>query len=204
MREVSVKIRRAAGNVVAVAGIIGALGLAACGGGDQHLDPNSVGGKILRGTAEDTKPIDKEKFATQPNCPTLLVRPGTQTYVIYDSGKKNDPSAIRFQATLTRSARDCRWGDAGKVAIKVGVAGRVLSGPRGGAGDVTLPLRVAVVEPMGAGKEDRVLYSQLHEVPATITEENPSVLWARVFDDIAVENATGLKILIGFDDSGRK
>lgn len=203
MRMVWPNTGKAVKMMAAVAGIAGALGLSACGG-DGHVDPNSVGGKLLRGTAEDVKPIDQTQFAVQPDCPRLVIRPGTQTYVIHGPGRGKEPRPILFQATISKTARDCRWASPGQVAIKVGVAGRVLAGPKGGAGDVSLPLRVVIVEPAVSDETDRVVYSQLHMIPVSVTEAMPSVPWTKIDDSIVIENKTGLKILVGFDEGAKK
>ena len=52
--------------------------------------------------------------------------------------------SLRYQATFVRAARECRV--KGKdVNIKVGVQGRIILGPAGGPGELTVPLRYALV-----------------------------------------------------------
>ena len=74
------------------------------------------------------------------------MRAGTETYNVYpDKMKRDDPEAekkLRFRATITDAVRECNYnGDT--LNIRVGIAGRLISGPAGETGK-----RVAIV---GAG-----------------------------------------------------
>ena len=57
------------------------------------------------------------------------------------------PSALdlRYQATIIRTARECQV-NSGVMTMKVGIEGRVITGPAGGPGTVDVPLRLAVVQ----------------------------------------------------------
>ncbi|PLX36200.1 MAG: hypothetical protein C0606_15980 [Hyphomicrobiales bacterium] len=204
MVETQPKNGRRQWRTALAAALVCSFGLAACGGGDEGPRANSFAGKLLRGTSEDVKTIDTEKFGARPPCPPLAIRTGTQTHVIYDRGRDGDPEGIRFQATITETARDCKKTATGELGISVGVAGRVLAGPRGGGGEVKLPVRIVVVEPNAPGGEDRVVYSQLHQIPVTVSEAAPSVLWTKVDDSIVVPLQQGFKIFVGFDSRGKK
>ena len=51
--------------------------------------------------------------------------------------------------------------------MKLGVSGRVVAGPKGSAGTVTLPLRIAVTKQVANGKGP--LYSQLFKIQVPVT-----------------------------------
>ncbi|MBP0574182.1 hypothetical protein J8J27_26120, partial [Mycobacterium tuberculosis] len=80
---------------------------------------------------------------------------------IYETGKTG-PDAVRYQTSIQRVARDCDIvGD--QIVVRVGIAGRVAAGPKGGSGTVQVPLRVVVTD--GAGKP---IYSKAHIVPVNV------------------------------------
>ena len=135
------------------------LALAACnsaGGNrvEQTLDPMQAGNnKSKVDSFEDIRGY----------CPKIIMRAGTQTYDAYPAKmKKDDPEApkkLRFRATITEVVRECNY-EGDMLNIRVGIAGRIVSGPAGETGSFALPIRVA------ATQSDAVLYSQLHDVGA--------------------------------------
>ena len=157
------RMRRVAGIAALVA--TSAL-LAACastdggsggGGGLSTLfggkpDPNAG---VVTVEKQDYAP---DFFLKSGYCPPVQVLPGAESLVAYDRGHENDENYIRSQGSITKTARECNALSADTLSIKVGVAGRVLAGPKGGAGTVTMPLRIAVTK-QGGGK---VLFSQAY------------------------------------------
>ncbi len=78
-------------------------------------------------------------------CPDVKVRAGASTYAVAAQGKQPVGSDVRYQATITRTARDCNF-NAGQITARVGIQGRVIVGPAGAPATVEVPLRVAVVQ----------------------------------------------------------
>jgi hypothetical protein len=78
-------------------------------------------------------------------CPDVKVRAGASTYAVAAPGKQAVGSDVRYQATITRTARDCNL-NAGQITARVGIQGRVIVGPAGAPATVEVPLRVAVVQ----------------------------------------------------------
>jgi hypothetical protein len=78
-------------------------------------------------------------------CPDVKVRAGASTYAVAAPGKQAVGSEVRYQATITRTARDCNF-NAGQITARVGIQGRVIVGPAGAPATVEVPLRVAVVQ----------------------------------------------------------
>ena len=108
------------------------------------------------------------------------MRDGTQLLRIFEKGRDGDPAGVRFQGTIGKFARECRTDRAtGVTTVKVGVAGRLLSGPSGATGGHTLPLRVVLVK-----NGDEVLYSQMNPVDAVIPPGQAAVTWTRIVDGI--------------------
>src|SRR6516225_316697 len=96
-----------------------------------------------------------------------------------------EPNALslRYQASFVRAARECIV--KGKdVTIKVGVQGRVILGPAGGAGQLTIPLRYALVhEDLG---HTRMIWSKLYVLPVNIQGQQPNVAFEHVEEEMTV------------------
>jgi len=193
-------VRRVA-RIAALSAPLLALSLGACSSISSVTsavtpDANSSMGKFLRGTSAEPTTIDMTQFEKTVTCPRVQILPETHTLRVTFGGTEYEPGVVRYQATIADTARECVQGSDGKI-VKVGVAGRALSGPRGSAGTIKLPLRIVVQE------GDTVTYSKLHTVSVNLTDSDPSQKWAFVQPDIAVTDPDRAKILVGFDDKGR-
>lgn len=172
-----------------------ALTLAACGGGADAPTPASTAvGQFLRGTTEEPTAIDPELLAPALVCPEVTILPGTEALRREDAA--GGPEALRWQASITRTARECSRapedGEAGPLlAVRVGVSGRVIEGARGAPDVVELPLRIAVRE------SGEVTYSRLHNVSVAV--EGTSQPWAFVEEDIRIAAPDEAEIVVGFD-----
>ena len=117
-------------------------------GGD---DPNK---NVVTVASGDATTI--EQYLQSGYCPPVEIRPGTETLIVYERGHDQDPAYIRFQGSITKTARECHTIGADTLTIKVGIAGRLTAGPKGGAGNFALPLRIAVIKQHGGN----VFYSE--------------------------------------------
>ena len=177
--------------------VVAVLGLGACSTIDAITPSAQSGmGKFLRGTTAEPTTIDLEQFRKTVSCPPVEILPDTHTLRVTTGGSEYEAGVVRYQATLTQTARECAPGSDGKQA-RVGLAGRALSGPKGAAGTIKLPLRVVVRE------GDTVTYSKLHVVTVDLTSAEPSKDWAFVDSDIVIKDPEIAKILVGFDEKGR-
>lgn len=176
--------------------LLSALGMAACSslGG---LSPSNL---IAGGKDKAAEQAAVQEFAVVAVCPQVQVRDGTQDLPIFEKGGTGDPTKIRFQATISKFARECHTDPTtGVTTIKVGVAGRLLAGPSGATGDASLPLRIVMVRD---GSE--VLYSQLIPVMGTVAPGTAAADWSKVVEGLTVpkDKSTGnFVIYVGFDDS---
>ena len=64
---------------------------------------------------------------------------------IYEQGKVGDGLAVMHRGEITKTARECQI-EPGRITVKYGFSGRVLLGPKGRPGRVTLPLNVFVTD----------------------------------------------------------
>lgn len=101
------------------------------------------------------------------DCPLVKIRAGASTYGVAPPGKQPVASELNYQATITRTARDCRRTTGGQIAARIGVQGRVIAGPAGAPASVEVPLRVAVVQ---AGVNERVLMTKVYRTTVAMTE----------------------------------
>ena len=169
-----------------------------------------VGGLALAGcttaqvTGAKTNPdgsISANKVAnTDIDCPAMMVRSGASTWQV----PAGSPStALRYQGSLGQLARECAvLGDA--MTIKVGVEGRVLVGPKGGAGSVAVPLRIALVQ---EGPQPKPVWTKFYSVPVNVPQGQTQVTFTHVEDDLsfaipASKDLSSYIIYVGYDPQG--
>lgn len=172
------------------------LAVAGCqsGGGSNFLGGGTKDPSVV--AAEEGKILASELLAY---CPPVALRDGTAYFNTYAKGGQDDPAKIVYQASLTDATRSCTRAN-GMMTMKVGVAGKVVPGPLGTAGTVTMPIRIAVLQ------GETVLYSQLHKNQVQVSD--PSTATQFVFTDsnvvIPVPTARDIQVFIGFDEGPPK
>lgn len=143
------------------------------------------------------EPAATPQQVVQGTCPTVNLRDGTAYYRTYAKGgeKDKDPTKVIHQASLADTTRQCKVsGD--NVIIDVAAAGRVVAGPAGGPGTVTMPIRVAVVD------GDKTLYSELTKYPAELPAGAPTTQFLFNKPGITIPRAAAdtAKVYVGFDE----
>lgn len=139
-------------------------GCSAFRGGGSLFGPSATEGV---GEGDQTEgALDVRTFLGPDYCPDLRILDGAEVMRRYERGREDDPAAVIWQASFADTARECLYDGQGNVTIKVGVAGRAVAGPKGGAGEITVPFKIAVVKYKEAllGTE---AYSLSLVVPAT-------------------------------------
>jgi hypothetical protein len=128
-------------------------------------------------------------------CPAVTLRDGTAVLRTYAKGGQDDPQKLAYQASISDVTRSCTRSDT-QMTINVAAAGRVVTGPAGAAGAVTLPIRVVVV------RGEEVLYSQLHKYQVNIA--NPSAATQYLFNDpnvvIPLPEPGTIQVFVGYDE----
>lgn len=140
--------------------------------------------------------------ALDVDCPPVDIRQGASTLQMTAPGSDN-AMALRYQATFGRTARQCSV-NAGTLAIKIGVQGRLILGPAGGPGETMVPLRYALVK---EGIEPTTIWSKLYMLPVAVPPGQPNVPFTHVAEDMAVPVPPGndiekYVIYVGFDPQG--
>ncbi|MCX8571195.1 hypothetical protein [Aminobacter sp. MET-1] len=182
-------------TALATAGFMLAVtGCQSGGSGGFFSPPAPKDPKVI--AAEEGKILASELLAY---CPNVTLRDGTAFFNSYAKGGQDDPAKLVHQSAITDVTRSCTRAD-GQMAIKVGVAGKVVVGPAGGAGTVNMPIRIAVI------RGEEVLYSQLHKNVVQVSD--PSTATQFVFTDanvvIPVPTARDIQIFAGFDEGPAK
>jgi hypothetical protein len=140
------------------------------------------------------------------NCPGVDYRQGAATYNITDS-KSAESAALnlKYLASFVKTARECDVrGD--NVTIRVGVQGRVVVGPAGSPGTVTIPLRYALVK---EGIDPNVVWTKFYSFNVSITSANLNVPFSHIEEDMTVpippsEELAAYVVYIGFDPESLK
>jgi len=192
----------------AFAAVSGLMLLAGCGGGagtssyfgGSPLDLFSTSSKA---TAANASAPGAPEAETDIECPDMKIRSGAATLTIGMNPKEAEPSPlqVRYQGSITRMARECHVAG-GVMSMKVGIEGRIITGPAGGPGTVDVPLRVAVVQ---EGVNPRTITSNFGKETVTIGSENDRVNFTHIDSNLSfpMPRPAGLidnyVVYVGFD-----
>ncbi|MBV9562956.1 MAG: hypothetical protein JOY90_21320 [Bradyrhizobium sp.] len=115
----------------------------------------------------------------EDGCPSVAVRAGASTFAVAAPGKQATGNDVRYQATLGRTARDCRK-DGDQIVARIGIQGRIIVGPAGAPPSIEVPLRVAVVQ---GGVGEKVIATKAYRTTVEVGEGD-SVPFSLVADDL--------------------
>jgi hypothetical protein len=139
------------------------LPIAALGGCGMSSLTSGLGGGVFGGSSDnaqvasvsESQLLDAAK-TSDPNatgstfpadvdagCPRLVIAPHDNYITFYEVGHVGDALAVAQRGEITKTARECQV-EPGRVTVKYGFSGRLLLGPKGQPGSVTLPITVAV------------------------------------------------------------
>lgn len=167
----------------ATAGLMLAVALSASPASSQSLSDRfkSLFGGGSDKPADSTPPAPAAPVQGQPyeDCPSVTVRSGASTYAVAAPGKQAVGNDVRFQATITRMARECIQNGA-EITARVGIQGRIIAGPAGAPSSVEIPLRVAVVQ---GGVGEKVIASKAYRTTVAMSEDG-SVPFSFVAEDL--------------------
>ncbi len=186
------------------------LPLAGCG---LPALTSGIGGGLFGGgnaSKTDNQPLSKEQMLiaakgdgpmtgadSAGGCPRFQVFPRDHHVTIYETGKVGDGLAVVHRGEITQTARECQV-EGGRVTVKYGFSGRVLLGPRGRNGAVTLPVAVFVAD----AKRERILNDKL-TIDVVIGADKPIGYFSAVrtvtFPVAEGARAGEYDIFVGFD-----
>jgi hypothetical protein len=131
------------------------------------------------------------------HCPQVVAWPRDRLLTIYQPDHVGDAQAIVHRGEITKMARECQlYSD--RVIVKYGFAGRVLLGPKGGPGMVTLGISVRV-----AGSQQNTLATDKMNVTTTIPPGGPAGYFSMVreiaFPIVVGTRPEDYKVFIAFE-----
>ncbi len=179
--------------------VLAGITVAGCASVESVLGPMGSIFTPAPATGPDGAPLRTP--ASDVDCPQVTVRTGAATWQIPPG---TGPTNIRYQASLGQLARECALlGDA--MTVRVGIEGRVLVGPKGGPGNVSIPVRIAVIH---EGPQPRTLWTKFYSIPVSIAQGTTQAAFAQVEDDVTFQlpaNKSELAayvVYVGFDPQG--
>lgn len=197
--------------------VVAAGALAGCGGsmlgsssGGGSSITSSIGsrfsqlfGSSSQAVGEASSPAGVTAGDAQLTCPPVSIRSGTSTLAIGMPGKPASGSDLRYQVTITRTARDCNL-NGNQITARVGIEGRVIVGPAGAPPSVDVPLRVAVVQ---EGIQDKIIFTKFYRSSVAVSGDNAA--YSFVAEDVvypvpSADANDAYVFYIGFDPNGLK
>lgn len=178
--------------------------LAGCSSIENVVGPmGGMGDWFKQGPASDPdnpNPNPNAQIAADDDCPGATIRQGASAWAQNDG---QGPTNVRYQASIVQIARECAILGS-TMTIKVGIEGRIVVGPKGGPGNVTVPVRVALVQ---EGPQPRPIVSKFYAVNVTVPQGANQVPFTQVDDDLtfplpADKNLEKYVIYVGFDPQG--
>ncbi|WP_430650243.1 hypothetical protein [Bradyrhizobium lablabi] len=164
--------------------------------------------KSLFGGKSDEEPAAAAPAVPQDTgdltCPPVTVRAGASTYAVGAPGKQPVGNDLRFQATISKMARECSV-NGGVITARIGIQGRVIAGPAGAPAAVQVPIRVAVVH---GGVSEKTIATKAYQTTVNMTESGsePFTLVAEDLTYPVPPGAAGDSYIfyIGFDPQSLK
>ncbi|MEZ5849707.1 MAG: hypothetical protein R3D68_03530 [Hyphomicrobiaceae bacterium] len=175
---------------------------------------SGIGGGMFGGGAaskNSNEPVTREKMLTAAisnnsmgiggdvagGCPRFLVWPRDHHVTIYEAGRAGDGLAVVHRGEITQTARECQLAG-NRVTVKYGFSGRILLGPRGRPGDVSLPVNIFVTD----AKRQRI-QSETAVVNVAVNADKPIGYFSSVktlsFDVPEGARPGEFEIFVGFD-----
>ncbi|WGD52071.1 hypothetical protein QA641_42860 [Bradyrhizobium sp. CB1650] len=157
------------------------------------------GGKSDEPAQTQPAPAPGQPPEDDVDCPQVTVRAGASTYAAAAPGKQAIGNDVRFQASITKMARECVR-NGGEITARIGIQGRVIAGPAGAPSSIEVPLRVAVVQ---GGVGEKVIASKAYRTTVELPEGG-SVPFTFVAEDMvypvpSAAVADSYVFYVGFD-----
>lgn len=101
---------------------------------------------MLQAAKTEGGPVDLAN-PEQQGCPPFSPSGADRYTTIYERGHNGDSLSVMYRGEITKTSRECQV-EQGGVTVKYGFAGRVLLGPMGKPGVVSLPVTFTVTDRM--------------------------------------------------------
>ncbi|WP_141700660.1 hypothetical protein [Methyloceanibacter superfactus] len=127
------------------------------------LNDDKLPERPLTETAAPAGPADGRAL----NCPQVVAWPNERLRTVYQPGHDGDTNFVVHRGEITKLSRECQF-YGGRVVVKYGFAGRVLLGPKGGPGTVTMPVKIRA-----AGADKQTLATDKMSITTTVPAGSP-------------------------------
>ena len=166
------------------------------GSGDEDTSASAVTEDRLLETAKADVGTDLPA-GFSAHCPQVVAWPRDRLLTVYQPGHVGEANSIVHRGEITKMARECQlYSD--RVIVKYGFAGRVLLGPKGGHGTVTLSINIRV-----AGTQQNTLATDKMSITATIPSGDPAGYFSMVreiaFPIVVGSRPEDYKVFVAFD-----
>jgi hypothetical protein len=201
------RLRMALALAVAGAALSGCGGGSMLGGSSDTTSSPSISsrfGELFGSKSQAVGETAPPAAENELSCPPVTIRAGASTFAVGAPGKEAVGNDLRYQASITRTARDCTR-NGGQITARIGILGRVIAGPSGAPATVEVPLRVAVVQ---GGVQEKTITTKVFRTTVTMNDQG-SVPFSLVAEDVVYPvppGATGDAYIfyIGFDPQALK
>lgn len=155
---------------------------------------SSSPGLGLGAPAADAQPVTP---VVQAYCPQVVMLEQSAVHRSYARGGQDDPQKLVYQASFADATRQCTANET-TLTINVVAQGRLVQGPAGTPGQVTLPISVEVVD------GDNVIYSQKVAFPVDMPAGGTEFIFSKA--DVQIPNGPGgasrfTRVRLGFDNA---
>jgi hypothetical protein len=132
-------------------------------------------------------------------CPQPSLRDGTAYLQSYERGGQDDPNRLVYQAVISDTTRTCQFNE-GSGTVNVVASGRIIPGPKGRAGTITLPIRVAAM------RGSQVLYSQLIRHQVAVSDTAGATQFFLSDPNVVIPGGIdrSVQIVVGFDEGSQR
>lgn len=157
---------------------------------------STIGNLIAFNSPTAPEPTSMVRRTDKVECPLIDVPEGTSNIRI-GAGE-----SLRHQYSLGDMSRECTVAN-GQIGIRVGVTGRVLAGPAGGAGSFSVPVRVGIRRE----SDQKVITSKTYRVAASIPAGGSQADFSVISDPLYIpytreEANEDFMVIVGFDRAG--
>ena len=174
-----------------------ALALGACSMGNMFAPGPSNTAQLQNASASQAEIAQVSNSvlpAIATECPPIKVRVGGEALFKYTDNSRPDPRQLNYQAVIDKQSRNCVVSN-GKIAVKMGVTGRLLLGPAGSVQSAELPIRFAIE------RDGVAIYSEAYKIPVSIPPSAQSTDFVKVVENVEIPYLGGeqITIWVGFD-----
>lgn len=169
------------------------------GGGSDKQPATDVTVAPAAGAGSSAQPVTGGQAYVAGKCPQVVIRDEASTYRTYAKGAKDDPNQLTYQASLAQATRQCT-SDGTSLGINIAAQGRLVAGPMGSSGKVTMPIHVAVMD------NNTALYDKTINFVAEIPPGETTTQFLFTANDIKVAGGSGgfTIVQLSFDQGPQK